>query len=266
MVVRQHLFQRLMPFTISHAVLAPPISKLTGHRLPISAIAIGCMVPDLVRLFTSEDIHSTHLWRAWFYPNLFIGLGFCLVWYLVFRPACFRFFGLYRPIPIQSWKQAFAFMLCVVLALIIGTATHIIWDGLTHVDYRTFAFHEFLSQKITLFNHIYPIHRILQIGTSIFALPILAVMAKYYYQQHQQKTPLNAKIKIYAFSLFLISMFAGFYGYISFAQPLGPQPWQHDLYWFIGKSINHFFSYFLSVFGIGCLIFQFLDYRHYFED
>ena len=44
-----------MPFTISHVVLAPPISKLTGYRLPISTLAIGCMVPDLVRLFTSED-------------------------------------------------------------------------------------------------------------------------------------------------------------------------------------------------------------------
>ena len=94
-----------MPFTISHVVLAPPISKLTGYRLPISALAIGCMVPDLVRLFTSEDIHSTHLWSAWLYPNLLIGLGFCLLWYLIFRPACFRFLGIHKPIKIGSFKK-----------------------------------------------------------------------------------------------------------------------------------------------------------------
>ena len=50
-----------MPFTISHAVLAPPISKLTGHALPVAALAIGCMVPDLYRLFTQENSNTTHL-------------------------------------------------------------------------------------------------------------------------------------------------------------------------------------------------------------
>lgn len=255
-----------MPFTISHAVLAPPISKLTGHRLPISAIAIGSMVPDLVRLFTSEDIHSTHLWSAWLYPNLLIGLGFCLIWYLIFRPACFRFVGLTRPLKIQSCQSAILFLICVIFSLIIGTATHIIWDGLTHVDYRTFAFHDFLSQNITLFNLNYPMHRTLQIGTSIVALPILAIMTKHYYLQHHQVNPVSSKIRKYALGLLFISIFAGLYGYIVFAQPLGPQPWQHDLYWFIGKAINHFFSYFLSMFGLGCVIFQFLDYHHYFEE
>ena len=44
-----------MPFTISHAVLAPPLAKLSGDRLPIAAIAIGCMTPDLHRLFTQAN-------------------------------------------------------------------------------------------------------------------------------------------------------------------------------------------------------------------
>lgn len=254
-----------MPFTISHAVLAPPISKLTGYRLPISALAIGCMVPDLVRLFTSEDIHSTHLWSAWLYPNLLIGLFFCLLWYLIFRPACLRFIGINKPLKVRSFKQIIQFILCIIFALLIGTATHIIWDGLTHVDYRTYAFQEFLSQNVNVLNHNYPMHRVLQIGSSIIALPILAIMAKSYYLQHRQMTPVNSKVKWFALLLILISTFAGLFGYISFAQPLGPQPWQHDLYWFIGKSINYFFRYFLIFFGVGCLIFQFLDYRQYFS-
>ena len=254
-----------MPFTISHVVLAPPISKLTGHRLPISALAIGCMVPDLVRLFTSEDIHSTHLWSAWLYPNLLIGLGFCLLWYLIFRPACFRFVGIHKPIKIGAFRNMIQFILCVIFALLIGTSTHLIWDGLTHVDFRTFAFKDFLSQNVSLFNQTYPMHRILQIGTSVIALPILMIMTKNYYQQHRQSKIVSPKIKFYGFSLFVISIFAGLFEYISFAQPLGPEPWQNDLYWFIGKSINHFFSAFLIAFGLGCLIFQFLDHRGFFE-
>lgn len=254
-----------MPFTISHAVLAPPISKLTGYKLPISAIAIGCMAPDLFRLFTSEDVQVTHLWSAWLYPNLLLGLGFYLVWLLIFRPACFRFMGIERPVALHSLKQVLSFTLCIVLALMIGTATHIFWDGLTHVDFRTFAFHDFLSQEVTFLNHTYPMHRILQVGTSIIALPILALMAKAYYSQHQQKKPVVSKIKHYAVALLILSFFAGCYGYIDFAQTLGEYPWQHDLYGFIGKAINYFFRYSLLTFGLGCLIFQFLDARQYFD-
>lgn len=254
-----------MPFTISHAVLAPPISKWSGQRLPISALAIGCMVPDLVRLFTAEDIHITHLWSAWLYPNLLIGIAFCLLWYLVFRPALFRFIGIQKPINISSFKQSIIFIFWIILSLIIGTATHLIWDGLTHVDFRTLAFHDFLSQNILLANHNYPMHRVLQVGTSILALPVLLWMALKHQKRYAQNPPIHPKIKIYALTLLAVSFFAGCFGYISFAQPLGPAAWQNDLYWFIGKSINHSFSAFLMVFALGCIIFQILDRKAYFE-
>lgn len=254
-----------MPFTISHAVLALPLSKWSGQRLPISALAIGCMVPDLVRLFTSEEINSTHLWSAWLYPNLLIGLLFCLCWYLIFRPAVFRFLGLHKPLNITSFKKIIIFVFWIMLSLIIGTATHLIWDGLTHVDYRTFAFHDFLSQSIRIGNQHFPIHRVLQIGTSILALPILLWMGLKHQKIHTQIKPLDPKIKMYALSLLIISFFAGCFNYIAFTQPLGTIPWQNDLYWFIGKSINHFFSSFLIVFAFGCMLFQILDRRAYFE-
>lgn len=254
-----------MPFTISHAVLAPPISKWSGQRLPISALAIGCMVPDLVRLFTSEQINYTHLWSAWLYPNLLIGIAFCLLWYLVFRPALFRFIGIQKPINISSFKQSIIFIFWIILSLIIGTATHLIWDGLTHVDFRTFVFHDFLSQNILLANHNYPMHRVLQVGTSILALPILLWMALKHQKRYAQNPPIHRKIKIYALSLLAVSFFAGCFGYISFAQPLGSGAWQNDLYGFIGKSINHFFSASLTVFALGCIIFQILDRKAYFE-
>lgn len=254
-----------MPFTISHAVLAPPLSKWSGQRLPISALAIGCMVPDLVRLFTSEEVNSTHLWSAWLYPNLLIGIVFCLVWYIVFRPAVFRFIGIEKPLKISSLIKFMIFSLWILLSLIIGTATHLIWDGLTHVDFRTFAFHGFLSQNILWGNHSYPMHRFLQVGTSILALPILLWMGLKHQKKYAQHPPTQPKIKMYALSVLVISFFAGCFGYISFAQPLGPAPWQNDLYAFIGKSINYFFSAFLMVFALGCIIFQILDRKAYFE-
>ena len=103
-------------------------------------------------------------------------MGFCLLWYLIYRPVIYRLSGIQHPLHIESFKSAIQFLIGVIAAVLVGTATHIIWDGLTHVDFRTFAFKDFLSQNLTLFHHQYPVHRILQIGSSIVVLPILLFM------------------------------------------------------------------------------------------
>src|SRR5690606_1495023 len=156
-----------MPFTVSHAVLAPPISYLTGNRLPVAALPIGCMVPALYRLFTSINSNVTHLWSSLFHPDLCICLAFCAIWYLIYRPVIYRFIGIQHDLKIHNILSALKFILVMCLALIVGTATHLICDGLTHVDFRTFAFHDVLAQHFQLFGKSYPLHRILQIGTSV---------------------------------------------------------------------------------------------------
>ncbi|MGI8685778.1 MAG: DUF4184 family protein [Acidimicrobiales bacterium] len=35
-----------MPFTVAHAVVAPPLSKMSGGRLDVTALAVGAMSPD----------------------------------------------------------------------------------------------------------------------------------------------------------------------------------------------------------------------------
>lgn len=251
-----------MPFTISHAVLAPPISKLTGHALPVAALAIGCMVPDLYRLFTQENSNTTHLWTSIIHPDLWIGLGFCLLWYLIYRPVIYRLSGIQHPLNIESFKSAIQFLIGVIAAVLVGTATHIIWDGLTHVDFRTFAFKDVLSQNLTLFHHQYPVHRILQIGSSIVVLPILLFMCLQYYRQHQQHHPISRKIKYFAIALLLTSFVVGCFSAWDYARYFSTEIWQADLYFLVGKSINEFTQGALSVFTLGSLLFLFFDRDH----
>ncbi len=61
-----------MPFTLAHTVIASPISKISKNKLPIAALAIGSMTPDLFRLFSNSSGLETHTWTAIFYPNLFL--------------------------------------------------------------------------------------------------------------------------------------------------------------------------------------------------
>ncbi|RKG32434.1 DUF4184 family protein [Acinetobacter tianfuensis] len=248
-----------MPFTISHAVLAPPLSKLSGGRLPIAALAIGCMVPDLFRLFTNANYDGSHQWSGLIVPNLLLGLMFCLLWYAFYRPMLFAFFGLHKPLNLHGLNQCCGFILSLIIAIIIGTSTHILWDGLTHVDFRTFAFKETLSLPVALFGSSYPLHRVLQIGLSIFALPILAWMIYRHHLRYRSTDPVNKKTQIYVYGLSLLSLTAGIASYLYFADSAYSDAYVHDLYAYIGKSINYFFRAFLAIFTLGSLIFVILN-------
>jgi len=161
-----------MPFTLSHAVLAPPLSRLTGGRLPTAALAIGCMVPG------------------------------------------------------------------------------------------TFAFKEALSQPIMLLGQAYPLHRILQIGCSIAALPLIGWMSWRYYQSYQQHLPVSLKIRRFAWGLALASLGAGALQAWLFNISPSSQLWRTDLYEITGRLLNEFAHGSLLMFSLGCLLFAVLDRGH----
>ena len=253
-----------MPFTLSHAVLAPPLSKLSGNRLPITALAIGTMTPDLYRLLVKTEIHLNHQFKGIIYPDLLVGLLFCFLWYGLYRPFIFKFLGLNKPLNIHSISTFIQFFIWMVLAIIIGTATHIIWDGLTHLDFRTFAFKTFLAQPVTLFQHTYPMHRVLQIGCSALALPFLAWMGIHYYFKYQTNEVPSLKIRFFSFLLFLISFFCGCFYYVYFAKSQGFVPQQTDLYIAIGFMIKAFTQGAITCFTAGCVLFTILNHGKYF--
>ncbi|MGR0305385.1 DUF4184 family protein [Acinetobacter beijerinckii] len=248
-----------MPFTLSHAVLAPPLSKLSKGHLPIAALAIGCMTPDLYRLFTQQSIDLTHQWSGILFPNLPIGLCFCLLWYLIYRPVIHLFLGIRHTLNIKSFDNFIAFSLMNCVAVIIGTATHLIWDGLTHLDFRTFAFKSLLAQQISLFGIDYPLHFILQIASSIIALPFIFYMCKSYYHQYKQPKAAPIKIKLFIIISLVISTIFGLFSVWDYSRHIHADLWHTERYFFIGKSINEFSQAALILFTASCLILLCLD-------
>lgn len=250
-----------MPFTLSHAVLAPPLAKLSGQRLPIAALTIGCMLPDLHRLFTLRQDPTPHLWSALFYPNLFLGLMFCALWYLVYRPALYRFVGIHHPLNLNHATSVLGFILVTIFSLLLGNTTHLIWDGLTHHDFRSFVFQDFLAQSVQLGTGIYPMHRVLQIGSSILALPFLLWMSLHYYRKHRQVSSVSKKIRVYAIALILLSIVCGGFSLWDYARHIPDALWQEELYYFTGRAINEFSQGALLMLSLGCLLFLFLDFQ-----
>lgn len=248
-----------MPFTLSHAVLAPPLAKLTGDRLPIAALAIGTMVPDLFRLFTNANYDGSHQWSGLIFPNLVLGLVFCAIWYALYRPMLLIFFGLNKPLNIHSLNRFCGFILSLIVAILIGAATHLVWDGLTHVDFRTFVFKDLLMQPVQLLHKSYPLHRVLQIGLSALALPVLGWMIYRHHLRYRSQDRIPHNIKIYVYTLSILSLFAGSVSYIYFAEGTYSEQFSHDLYSYVGKSINYFFRAFLAMFTTGSVMFLILN-------
>ncbi|MGI8685779.1 MAG: DUF4184 family protein [Acidimicrobiales bacterium] len=128
-----------MPFTIAHAIVAPPLAKLTGGRLAVSALAVGAMAPDfeyLLFLETRRTVGHTPLGLLTF--CLPASLCVLLLWHgLVKRPLAgllpdrWAHVGaaLSRPLP-RSWQLVAA----TVAGVLLGAWTHIAWDSFTHVD------------------------------------------------------------------------------------------------------------------------------------
>ncbi|MBF7696522.1 DUF4184 family protein [Acinetobacter rathckeae] len=174
-----------MPFTISHAVLAQPLARLSQGKLPIAALAVGCMAPDLIRFFVENDHNASHQWSAIIEPNLFIGLFFSALWYIFYRPMLYQIFALNDPIDMPTWRKKIFFIVMTIVAIMIGTVTHLLWDGFTHADARTLVFYEQLSKNISVFGHLISIHMLLQLLSSAIPLPIIAYMIYRYVKQYR---------------------------------------------------------------------------------
>jgi hypothetical protein len=121
-----------MPFTISHAAIVAPLQPLVRRwRLPLSALAVGAMVPDFE--------YFVHLRPLALWSHSLVGLlTFCLptglvvvsIWEFVMRDAVASFLTggetwSREPRSARWWALA-------VIAILLGAASHIVWDGLTH--------------------------------------------------------------------------------------------------------------------------------------
>jgi hypothetical protein len=127
-----------MPFTASHpaAVLA-----LARWGLPGSALVIGSIAPDLPMLLPIPVVvHFAHTPLGIITADLAIGAAGFVLWQALFGPALIAVApqALRARLPdhvpaglrfhFSRWRR-FA---CVIVALFVGAATHVVWDSFTH--------------------------------------------------------------------------------------------------------------------------------------
>jgi hypothetical protein len=123
-----------VPFTISHAAAVLPIHVLGKHRLPLTALMIGSMAPDFGYFFLHDASRTlTHSFTGLFVFALPAGLAVWLFYVALLEKATITLLS-------DRWHTRFAhtgeitpsLILRAGVAVLLGAATHLLWDAFTH--------------------------------------------------------------------------------------------------------------------------------------
>jgi hypothetical protein len=177
-----------VPFTLSHAAAALPLRRA---RLVLSALVIGTFAPDLeyfIRLVAGGGWGHTLV--GVFALDLPLGLAALWMFHRLVK------FPLASLLPdsvrarLTEELAPFRFgplprFLLIIVSLLIGIATHLLWDGFTHPQYWIF-------RHLALRNHIYrfPLigwestSSIVQSMSSAGGLAVLAVWCVFWYRRN----------------------------------------------------------------------------------
>lgn len=127
-----------MPFTLSHPAAIGPLWPITRRlRLPLAALAIGAMAPDFeFFLHLRPESRFSHSFGGLFTFCLPVGLAVYLFWEGYARVPVRSLLALpAAPTEPRTAWRAPTWWVRVIVALLLGAATHVAWDGLTHGGY-----------------------------------------------------------------------------------------------------------------------------------
>lgn len=144
-----------MAFTLAHMAAALPFYRCQKW-LNVEAVFIGTMLPDLPYFLNSAPIvaQHSHQWAGLWQYCLPWGLVVFTAWYWLLKPAavallqpwarvgCLESTNAQAPevqYPFGLWFAArlkfyWNFWFKVILGVLLGAITHLLWDGITHPD------------------------------------------------------------------------------------------------------------------------------------
>jgi Domain of unknown function (DUF4184) len=141
-----------MPFTLAHPAAILPFRRFCPRFLSFPALIAGSVSPDASYFFGRFDVGPfAHHPLKGFLFGVPAGLVILAVFYLLRSPALKMLPQRYREIfePLRS--HPLGTPLVIFLSLVLGVATHIIWDNFTH-NHSWMAQHVvFLHEPLFLF-------------------------------------------------------------------------------------------------------------------
>lgn len=169
-----------MPFTFSHPAAVLPLTYLPRRWYSLTGLVVGSVVPDF-EYFLRMSVRSeySHTWQGLFYFDLPLGLALAFIFHLAARDTLIdnlplflkRYLTGYKRI---DWLQTFRRQwLVIILSILFGAFTHLLWDGFTHYDTVITARLPVLKHKVLILGEQTPICDILQHASTVVGLLVI---------------------------------------------------------------------------------------------
>lgn len=165
-----------MPFTLAHPAITIPLKRF----LPFSALIVGSLSPDFEYLFRLTPVSKfSHTLSGIFYFCIPVSLVFLWLFHSVVKyPVLALFPSLVRR-RFQSCSKKFSFfplprLFIIILALVVGAFSHILWDSFTHES--GWVVSKLPLLQASLFNldkHEIKLYKLLQHGSSAVGLSLI---------------------------------------------------------------------------------------------
>jgi len=217
-----------MPLTLSHPAAAVPLAR---WGLILSALVVGSISPDFLYFYClSTRCQFGHTLLGIFLFDIPAGLVILWIFHRILKQPLFSLFPIshqQRLIPFVNEFQFFPLrrFLLIIVSLLIGTLTHIIWDSFTH--YSGWVVQQLpilISPVIEIGQKTIRFHHILQHGSTLLGAALLLYWYMKWYRLAQglpdnKLTPLSNKMRwqIILFIGLSAGVLGSIYGYLHFS-------------------------------------------------
>ena len=172
-----------MPFTFSHPAIVLPATYLPKKYYSISALIMGSMAPDFEYFIRMKGFSRySHTWTGLFWFDVPLSIILLFIFHNLVRNTLIENLPFSLNVRLSAfdnfnWNKYFQENIVVVfISLIVGIASHLVWDDFTHTGGYFVRVIPFLNGDIHLFNHNIPIADILQYGCSILGGLVMIIV------------------------------------------------------------------------------------------
>ena len=168
-----------MPFTVSHAAAALPLRRA---RLVTSALVVGTMAPDFEYFLPLQaHDHFGHTFPGILVLTLPVALLVLWIFHTFVKVSAAALLPRRLQSRLAGYLGKFRFggpgrFLLIVLSILVGIATHILWDSFTHAGTYPYVHWSLLRQSVDVpVLGTMPVVKLLQHGSTILGLVILSI-------------------------------------------------------------------------------------------
>jgi hypothetical protein len=170
-----------MPFTFSHPAAVLPLGRLGRKWLSLTGLVIGSMTPDFEYFIRMRILSKySHSWMGLFWYDLPLGLVLVFIYNTLVKDNLIDHLPAFLNKRLSVYKNTadghrWYYIIVLIVSVLIGAATHILWDSFTHpMGYFVLHVHK-LKHQVHIANHSFRFYNVLQQFSSLVGAVIIAV-------------------------------------------------------------------------------------------